>query len=47
MDEGGRVRLGGLAASPRLNGALGTVAGRQGDRVVVVLDATGTVRAGG
>ena len=44
MEAGDRVRLSGLEKTPLLNGELGTVAGHKGDRVVVVLDSTGTVR---
>ncbi len=38
------MRLIGLEKTPLLNGELGTVAGRKGDRIVVVLDTTGAVR---
>ncbi len=41
------MRLSGLEKTPALNGEIGTVAGRKGDRVVVVLDSTGAVRACG
>ncbi len=44
MAEGDRVRLSGLHKTPQLNGEVGTVAGRKADRLVVVLDSTGTVR---
>ena len=41
--EGDRVRLRGLEKTPLLNGELGTIAGRKGHRVIVVLDASGAV----